>query len=95
MATPACAPGRVGCIVACNRAGAPIAQPLPVLPVIEHAGLIDASTMGTLHMPIFFFVLWSAGLPGGSGAVFCRSPSGITKRFSSMQTSIIEIVSCF
>jgi hypothetical protein len=50
--------GYVGYIVALNWSGALIAQPLLILTTIEHAGLIDANTMGALQMPILFFVLW-------------------------------------
>ena len=50
--------GYIGYIIAYNWAGALIAQPLLVLAVIEHAGLIDSNTMGALQMPVFFFVLW-------------------------------------
>lgn len=48
----------IGYIIAYNWAGALIAQPLLVLAMAEHAGLIDANTMGALQMPIFIFVLW-------------------------------------
>lgn len=50
--------GYVSYIIAYNWAGALIAQPLLVLAMIEHAGLIDSNTMGALQMPILVFVLW-------------------------------------
>ncbi|MBT5433240.1 MAG: hypothetical protein P8Q36_19515 [Alphaproteobacteria bacterium] len=48
----------IGYITAFNWAGALIAQPLLILEVMTHAGVLSADAAAVLQLPIFVFVVW-------------------------------------